>query len=59
LIDGHRELLRRFAGELLAKEVLERADIDRLMDGVPRIGGARPLGDVRLAASTPHAAPPQ
>ncbi len=59
LIEGHRELLGRFAGELLAKEVLERADIDRLMDGVPRMAAGRPLADVRLAASTGPGTPPR
>jgi cell division protease FtsH len=37
LITEHRDRLDRLAGELLRNEVLERADIDRIMDGVPRL----------------------
>jgi cell division protease FtsH len=51
LIDGHRDLLERLAQELLAHEVLERAEIDAIMDGVPRMNPRRPVPEVRLAAS--------
>src|ERR671936_1530535 len=37
LISDHREQLDRLASALLRNEVLERADIDRIMDGVPRL----------------------
>jgi cell division protease FtsH len=53
IIDSHRPELDALAGTLLANEVLERPDIDRIMDGVPnaappRIGG----GKLGLAAAT-------
>jgi cell division protease FtsH len=51
LVEGHRDLLERFADELLANEVLERADIDAIMAGVPRQDPRRPVGEVRLAAT--------
>jgi cell division protease FtsH len=37
LITEHRTQLNELAGELLRNEVLERTDIDRIMDGVPRL----------------------
>jgi cell division protease FtsH len=37
LISEHRDKLDALAGALLRNEVLERADIDRIMDGVPRL----------------------
>jgi ATP-dependent Zn protease len=37
LISEHRAQLDELAGELLRNEVLERTDIDRIMDGVPRL----------------------
>jgi cell division protease FtsH len=51
LVEGHRDLLERFARELLAHEVLERPDIDAIMDGVPRLQPRRPVAEVRLAAA--------
>jgi len=51
LIEGHRDLLERFAQELLEREVLERAEIDAIMAGVPREQPRRPVGEVRLAAT--------
>jgi cell division protease FtsH len=51
LITQHRELLERIALELLANETLERAQIDRIMDGVPRLERRRPLPDLRVAAA--------
>jgi len=51
LIEGHRDLLERFAEELLAKEVLERPEIDAIMAGPPADDGARPVGDLRIAAT--------
>jgi cell division protease FtsH len=55
IIDGHRQLLDKLAQTLLENEVLERGDLDRIMEGVPsaappRIG--RESGTVGLAAAT-------
>jgi cell division protease FtsH len=38
LITDNRDKLDQLAAALLRNEVLERADIDRIMDGVPRLG---------------------
>jgi cell division protease FtsH len=54
LITAHRGLLDRIAGELLERETLERPEIDRIMDGVPRIERRRPVGDLRIAAAEAH-----
>jgi cell division protease FtsH len=53
LINTHRPQLEQLAETLLTNEVLERADIERIMDGVPqaappRIGG----GQLGVAAAT-------
>ena len=37
LITEHRRQLDELAQELLRNEVLERTDIERIMDGVPRL----------------------
>jgi cell division protease FtsH len=37
IITEHRDKLDRLASELLRNEVLERGDIDRIMDGTPRL----------------------
>jgi cell division protease FtsH len=58
LIDGHRDLLERLAQELLTNEVLERGEIDAIMEGVPPLEGRRPLGELRLAASARMDEPP-
>jgi cell division protease FtsH len=52
LISGHRPLLDAFARALLEREVLERADIDRLMDGVPTIDRRPGVPALRVAASS-------
>src|SRR5919202_5312288 len=52
LIVEHRALLERFAEELLANEVLERGQIDRIMDGVPRPARRAALPDLRVAAAS-------
>jgi cell division protease FtsH len=52
LISGHRTLLDDFARELLDREVLERADIDRLMDGVPTIDRRPSVPRLRVAAAS-------
>jgi cell division protease FtsH len=51
LIIAHRELVDRIASELLENETLERAQIDRIMDGVPRLERRRPVPDLRVAAA--------
>ncbi len=53
IIDRHRAELDELAATLLSNEVLERADIDRIMVGVPaaappRLGG----GELGIAAAT-------
>ena len=53
LVDTHRELLDKLAAELLEREVLERDELDRIMDGIPRLERRRPVGDLRIASSTP------
>src|SRR5438034_6482737 len=62
LIIEHRETLERFAQELLENEVLERPEIDTIMDGVPRIdrrvGGAR-SANLRVAAASKQPPPTQ
>jgi cell division protease FtsH len=55
LITAHRELLDRIAAELLENETLERGEIDRIMEGVPRIERRKPLPDLRIAAADKHA----
>ena len=51
LITSHRELLDRIAAELLENETLERGQIDRIMEGVPRMERRRPIPELRVAAS--------
>ncbi len=59
LITEHRDKLEEFAQELLEKEVLERAEIDRIMLGVPRID-RRPTGPgLRVVANDPKPRPPR
>jgi cell division protease FtsH len=55
LITTHRELLARIASALLENETLERAQIDRIMDGVPRVEPRKPVPDLRVAASEKQA----
>jgi cell division protease FtsH len=51
LITGHRELLDRIAAELLERETLERAHIDRIMSGVPRMQRRTTPPNLRVAAA--------
>jgi cell division protease FtsH len=51
LITAHREVLDRIATELLENETLERGQIDRIMEGVPRLERRKPITDLRVAAS--------
>jgi cell division protease FtsH len=59
LITSHREKLEEFAQALLEREVLERPEIDRIMEGVPRLdrrpAAPRPLRRV-AADPTPDRA---
>ncbi|MGH2881598.1 MAG: ATP-dependent zinc metalloprotease FtsH, partial [Solirubrobacteraceae bacterium] len=51
LLDTHRVQLDELASTLLANEVLERGDIDRIMGNVPRVGTSR-MGELSVAAAT-------
>ena len=51
LIEDNRDLLERFARELLANEVLDRRQIDAIMAGRSLDGEVEPVGDVRVAAA--------
>ena len=60
LLTGQRGKLEEFAQALLENEVLERADIDRIMDGVPRMqrsSSHQGLRVVAAAAPGPQADP--
>jgi cell division protease FtsH len=57
LITEHRETLERFAAELLENEVLERPQIDKIMDGVPRIDRRPARPDLRVAAASKQPPP--
>ena len=50
LLSGQRDKLEEFALALLEHEVLERADIDRIMQGVPRME-RRPGRGLRVVAA--------
>jgi cell division protease FtsH len=52
LIREHRDRLEALAGALLRDEVLERAGIERIMDGVPRVTRQRGKG-LRVVAVAP------
>ena len=51
IIDAHRPQLDELAGTLLANEVLEREDIERIMGGVPAAAPPR-IGELSVAAAT-------
>jgi cell division protease FtsH len=54
IITEHRPQLDDLAGTLLANEVIERADIDRIMQGVPQAAPERrPAGHLQIAAASP------
>jgi cell division protease FtsH len=52
LVHNHRHKLDELAQTLLANEVLERSDIDRIMAGVERVRSGSPVGDLRVAATS-------
>ena len=56
LLGGHRDKLDEFATALLQHEILERADIERIMDGVPRME-REPGHGLRVVAATPREEP--
>jgi cell division protease FtsH len=56
LIGEHRDKLDEMAAELLRNEVLERADIDRIMAGTPRF--RRGSGGLRVVAAEAPPPPP-
>jgi cell division protease FtsH len=51
IVDAHRPHLDELAATLLAHEVLERGDIDRIMGGVPSVAPRR-VGELSIAAAT-------
>ncbi len=51
IVDSHRVELDALASTLLANEVLEREDIDRIMRDVPRAAPPR-IGELSVAAAT-------
>jgi cell division protease FtsH len=51
ILDRHRVQLDELAATLLANEVLERPDIDRIMGHVPRAAPSR-IGELSVAAAT-------
>jgi len=55
LITEHRGLLERIATELLEHETLERPQLDRIMEGVPRLERRKPVPDLRIAAAEKRA----
>jgi cell division protease FtsH len=59
LITAHRATLERFAKELLENEVLERPQIDKIMDGVPRIERRPDRHGLRVAAASKGPPPAQ
>ncbi|MEA2281123.1 MAG: cell division protease FtsH [Solirubrobacteraceae bacterium] len=56
LITDYREKLDQLASALLRNEVLERDDIDRIMEGVPRFHRSPGMGLRVVAAKRPEAA---
>jgi len=56
LLGSHRDKLDEFATALLEHEVLERAGIERIMDGVPRMQRTPGRG-LRVVAATPREQP--
>jgi cell division protease FtsH len=54
LITEHRDKLDQLASALLRNEVLERDDIDRIMEGVPRLHRAPGIGLRVVAAARRH-----
>jgi cell division protease FtsH len=59
LITEHRDKLDQLAAALLRNEVLEREDIDRIMEGVPRLHRMPGSGLRVVAAAKPGAADAQ
>jgi cell division protease FtsH len=59
LIEAHRETLEQFAQQLLENEVLERPQIDKIMDGVPRIDRRPDRHGLRVAAASKRPPPTQ
>jgi cell division protease FtsH len=63
IVESHRPQLDALATTLLAKEVIERADVDRIMQGIPsaaperRGGGTLELAAATAAAPAPRAGP--
>jgi cell division protease FtsH len=58
IIAEHRAKLEEIAGLLLEREVLERAEIDDIMRGVPRLERRPGEPGLRVAATARHEPPP-
>jgi cell division protease FtsH len=58
LIESHRDQLEALASRLLQHEVLERAEIIRIMEGVETVS-RKPMPDLRVAAVTHPPIPPR
>jgi cell division protease FtsH len=56
LLSSRRDKLEEFALALLEHEVLERQDIDRIMDGVPRVERRPGLASLQVVAARAHRA---
>ncbi len=54
LISSQRPKLEEFAQALLANEALDRAEIDMIMEGVPRMGRDPGAPSLRVAAAVKH-----
>ncbi len=57
IIEAHRAKLDEFAHALLERESLDRAAIDAIMEGVPRLHRAPGRPGLRIAASAPYEPP--
>ncbi len=54
LISSRRDKLEEIAEALLEREILEREDIDRMMEGVPRMERRPGMAGLRVVASQGH-----
>jgi len=57
LIADHREVLDTIAAELLERETLERPDLERILEGIPRVERRPGLAGLRVVASDPQTPP--
>jgi cell division protease FtsH len=59
LIGEHRDALDSIATELLERETLERPDLVRILDGIPRVERRPGPAGLRVVATDPQAPPPR